>query len=178
MTTVKSSEPGTATGSRRELRPFVWLESSPITEVLPADAAAGLPELEAYLGQQVPLLMRSLVDFTLVDSQDRTSRRAVSASVRNRRRRCAGLWIHAILAGSVEPGMLESLVHTWGPQLAGTGPLPARALRKTKNCLEFLRGAMTGMICSLPEANLVPQAKAIHCLETVLAIHLRAIENC
>ncbi len=179
MTSVTKNQTQIAgrTETRREARPFVWLEPAQIPESLPSSAAAGLPELQAYLGTEVQLLMRNLVDFSLVSSVDRTRSLAPSASVLNRRRRSAGLWINAILAGNIDKSTLHSLIHTWGPQLAGSGPDRELTLRQTGAFVEYLRGAMTGMICSQPEANLVPQAWAIHCLETVLAIHLRVLQT-
>ena len=61
--------------------------------------------------------------------------------------------------------------------MAGTGPNPQHAVRQVRAYIEFLRGNMTALICDLPEENLVPQAKAICAMETVLGIHLGALRS-
>ncbi|MHC5063085.1 MAG: hypothetical protein ACYTG5_03815 [Planctomycetota bacterium] len=163
--------------SRREARPFVWLQPSALPSSLPADAAKGLEALNAYLGDAVPQLVRNLVQYSLVSSQDRTRSQAPSASVLNRRRRSARLWINSVLAGSIDANTINALVMTWGPQLAGTGPNPRRAVRRVQGFVEFLRGNMTALICDEPEENLVPQAQGICALEAVLGVHLGALRR-
>ncbi len=172
-----SSQVGGKSESRPEARPFIWLKPVALPDSLAADAAQGLEALNSYVGDSVPQLMRSLVQHSLVSDQDKTRSQAPSASVLNRRRRSARLWINSVLAGSIDANTINALVMTWGPQLAGTGPNPKRAVARMRGFVEFLRGNMTALICAEAEENLVPQAKAICALEAVLAVHLGALRR-
>jgi hypothetical protein len=142
--------------------------------------AGGLALLGERAGDDVPMLVRSLVAHTMA-LQLRGGMNVVTAtplpiSVLNRRRRSARAWIQAILSGGTDAATLHALTHTWAPQLAGTGP-DLRACEKTAHsCIEFLRGAITALIVREPQDNLLPEAHAIHALETVLAVHLGAIQ--
>jgi hypothetical protein len=95
----------------------------------------------------------------------------------NRRRRAARAWILVILSGELSDASLRSLTHSWLPQLSGTGPELALAVPAGKEFLEFLKGAITGLVMAEPKENLVPEAKALHALETVLGVHLQALRE-
>lgn len=159
--------------------PSALVEASP--RALPESAARGLLDLEWAVGGRLPELVRDLVAFTFSrDAREdmRVSRpRGIFHSVINRRRRAARLWLNAILEGSVHQSTLYALTHSWGPQLAGTGPEVERALPALRDCVLFLRGMMTGMILDRCHENLVPQARALHALEAVLELHLRGLER-
>jgi hypothetical protein len=43
--------------------------------------------------------------------------------------------------------------------------------------VEFVRGAMSALVMGEFAANLVPHAKALTVLETVLSLHLRALRD-
>ena len=58
-----------------------------------------------------------------------------------------------------------------------TGPSIRDASEPARRYVEFLRGLMTAHVMRRVAENLVPEAKALHALETILAIHLRALEE-
>jgi hypothetical protein len=178
QTQTSSSVSGT---TQRERRPFLWISPVNSHQALPADFADGLVELEAWVGADVQILVRSLVNYS-VASQNRRSREAgrsvgTTLSILNRRRRAARAWSQAILAGQMDEPTLRSMSHTWLPQLAGTGPDIALAVPAGREFLEFLKGTMTALVMSQASASLVPQAKALQALETVLGVHLRAMRE-
>jgi hypothetical protein len=157
----------------------VRLEPIPIPARLPRSAQDGLAVLEGFVQRHAHALMRALVGFTFSTPEERRAGapQQQSASVLNRRRRAALEWIQAIIAGRIDSTTLHSLSHTWVPQLAGTGPDLHRCQQRASDFIEYLRGAITGLIMDRPQANLVPEAKALHALETVLAVHLGAVRN-
>ena len=165
----------------RERRPFLWLDAIDVPSNLPGSAVEGLSVLNDMVDGHVQSLVRSLVNFT-VSSQNERHRRegrplGVSLSVLNRRRRAARAWIVAILGGQVDRSALHAVAHSWLPQLAGTGPNIRYASRPARRYFEFLRGLFTAHVMRRAAANLVPEAKALHALETILGIHLRALEE-
>lgn len=175
----KQANPTLASTTPRERRPFLYLSSrSPWMGPVTIDAS-GLALLEQRAGDDVPMLVRSLVAHTMT-LHHRSGTSAVATplpiSVLNRRRRSARAWLQAILAGSTDAATLHALTHTWAPQLAGTGPDLASCERTARSCIEFLRGAITALVMQETQDNLLPEAHAIHALETVLAVHLGAIE--
>ncbi len=133
------------------------------------------------MGNRAPVLVRSLVNYT-IELRNQQNRRAgfnqpIVLSVLNRRRRSARAWIQAILAGKVDRATLHAFTRTWMPQLAGTGPDIFRAAGASRRCVEFLRGAITALIFDRPANNLIPHARALRALETVLGVHLQAFRN-
>lgn len=175
--TQASSSVSGATG--RERRPFLWISPVSRYEQLPDSLEADLIELEARVGEDVQIVVRSLVNYT-VASQNRRSREAgrsagTTLSILNRRRRVARSWVQAIISGLVDEATLRSMTHTWLPQLAGTGSDLALAIPAGREFLEFLKGSITALVMSEPAESLVPQAKALRAMETVLGLHLRAM---
>jgi hypothetical protein len=141
----------------------------------------GLEELEFRIGDDVQIVVRSLVNFTI--SREITRQRAagravgVAHGVLNRRRRSAREWILAILAGKVDEATLHALTHTWIPQLAGTGPDVGAVVSAGMEFVVFVRGAMSALVMGEFAENLVPHAKALTALETVLSLHHRALQD-
>ena len=130
---------------------------------------------------EVGALVRSLVNHTVAAQNERRRREGralgVSVSVLNRRRRAARSWFVAILRGQVDRAPLHDVAHSWVPQLCGTGPDIRNANRPARSYFEFLRGLMTAHVMRRVADNLVPEAKALHALETILGIHLRALQE-
>ncbi len=165
---------------RRERRPFLRLRPE-VPRKLPPSAQDGVVLLAELLMDEVGSLVRSLVDYT-VASQNEERRRAgrrqgVTLSVLNRRRRAARSWIVTILRGQVDRTTLHTVAHSWLPQLCGTGPNIRNANQPARRYVEFLRGLMTAHVMRRVAENLVPEATALHALETILAIHLGALEE-
>lgn len=179
MTTTLQNNPQRNPTLTREPRPFARLEPTAIPAQLPASARDGLGLLEDFVQRHAPTLMRSLVGFTFSNHDERRAgpTPAQAASVLNRRRRAALEWIQAILAGRIDAGTLHSLAHSWIPQLAGTGPELERCVERASELVEYLRGAVTGLVMDRPQPNLIPEAKALHALETILSIHFQAVRD-
>jgi hypothetical protein len=151
------------------------------SESLSTQLVEGFVELEARVGPNIQLVVRSLVNYT-VASQNRRLHEAgrtggTTLSILNRRRRAARAWILVILSGELSDASLRSLTHSWLPQLSGTGPELALAVPAGMEFLEFLKGAITGLVMAEPKENLVPEAKALHALETVLGVHFQALRE-
>lgn len=144
---------------------------------LSASAEDGVAYLQFIAGDEDERASRILVSMSLRRSAPNSVPfvRPPAISVLNRRRRAARMWVNAILDGDVSPGTLRALTSSWLPQLAGTGPEAWRAIGAGRTFIEFLRGLFTGAVMSEPMANLIRHAKALHALETILAIHLGAI---
>lgn len=177
---VKSSSSVRGAG-HREPRPFLRIRPMHRSESLSTQLVEGFVELEARVGPNIQLVVRSLVNYT-VASQNRRLHEAgrtggTTLSILNRRRRAARAWILVILSGELSDASLRSLTHSWLPQLSGTGPELALAVPAGKEFLEFLKGAITGLVMAEPKENLVPEAKALHALETVLGVHLQALRE-
>jgi hypothetical protein len=182
MTASAIRTAGGPTGGRSNttfLRPAA---AAPFSQRSTHDLEPGLALLRERAEPQAQSLARALVEFSLAPSGIHaaklgTRRQPVPMSVRNRRRRSAGLWINAILAGRTDQPTLEALTGVWLPQLAGTGPDRSLAVPHGVRFVEYLRGAMTAALFPEPAENLVPEAYGLQALETVLAIHLGAIRG-
>ena len=178
---TKAKEETPSRAPLRERQPFLWLGAMDVPRRLPPSARDGLELLVELLIDEVGSLVRSLVNHTVAaqNEQRRREGRAegVTLSVLNRRRRAARSWIVTILRGQVDRATLHAVAHSWLPQLCGTGPTIRNAKRPTRRYVEFLRGLMTAHIMHRVAENLVPEATALHALETILAIHLGALEE-
>ncbi|MBL8729141.1 MAG: hypothetical protein JNM25_11960 [Planctomycetes bacterium] len=163
----------------REPRPFLFLEPAPLPLRKNAIDAVGAAHLHAAAEGWVPMLVRSLIDFTI----ERHNRLAllrgipqpIQLSVLNRRRRAARSWLLAVIAGKVDAATRHAVATQWLPLLAGTGPELRLVAPPARVLIEFVRGAITACIFDLPAANLLPEAKALHALETTLSVHLAAV---
>lgn len=166
---------------QRDQRPFLRLEAIDIPRQLAPSAQAGLPLLAESMMDEVGSLVRSLVNYTVAAQNEERRvlgrRQGVTLSVLNRRRRAARSWILAILRGQVDRATLHAVAHSWLPQLCGTGPSICEAEPPAHRYVEFLRGLMTAHVMRRVADNLVPEAKALHALETILAIHLGALQE-
>ncbi len=160
----------------KERRPFLKLSPLRVPRDVPQEMTPGLEELEFRIGDDVQIVVRSLVNFTTSRqiTRQRAAGRAVGVAhgVLNRRRRSAREWI---LAGKVDEATLQALTHTWIPQLAGTGPDVGAVVSASMEFVEFVRGAMSALVMGEFAETLVPHAKALTVLETVLSLHLRAL---
>ncbi len=180
---TKSAAPVVPAGSAlvREPRPFQFLTPARLPLRRDAVDPAGVAELDAAMGACLAMLTRSLVDFTIAQQNRRARERgnpqAPQLSVLNRRRRAARAWLVAIAAGRVDAGTLHALGAQWIPTLTGTGPDLRRAARPGRALIEFVRGAITACIFDEARECLLPEAKALHALEGVLAAHLAAIQQ-
>jgi hypothetical protein len=164
-----------------EPRPFLFLDPVRTTARRPVLDEVGRENLESCTIDAVPAIVRSLVDFTIAQQNRRALEHGnvqpIQLSVLNRRRRSARAWILAVLAGAVDAGTLHALTTQWIPTLTGTGPDLRRAAQPGRACLEFLRGAIAAQIFDRPAENLLPHARALHVLETVLGLHLAAVQD-
>ena len=165
----------------REPRPFLFLQPARTTTLPVAIDPIGIERLDEAADEAVPTLVRSLVNFSITLSNrslfERGKQQPIQLSVLNRRRRVARAWLNAVLAGKTDAPTQHSLVTQWMPTLCGTGPNLAQAAEQGPKFVEFLRGALTGVIFSEPAANLLGHARALHVVETVLAVHLAAVKN-
>lgn len=159
----------------RERRPFAQLQpQAPQARGLIGEAARGLPRLRLRCEPMVPVLVRGLV--TLSESLAPATADGTSPiNSLNRRRRAATEWLRAVLDGAIDPSTLHNVRLVWMPALTGAGDVSTLTAHG-RTCIEYLRGAMTGLVMCRPEDNLVPDARSLHTLETILALHLGAIE--
>lgn len=179
MTKSTVPEANVAIAAVREVRPFLFLEPAPLPlrkNLIDAVAAA---HLHAAVEGSLPMLVRALIDLTIERhnrrAQLRGLRQPIPVSVLNRRRRAARSWLLAVIAGKVDAATRHAVATQWLPLLCGTGPDPRLAARPTRVLIEFVRGAITACIFDQPAANLLPEAKALHALETTLSVHLAAV---
>ena len=179
---AKTADSGSSEDTRiqKEPRPFLYLEPKEVPRD-PAILAEGVAELATLILDQIPALVRALINHTIAMQNRRTlltgRRQAIPISVLNRRRRSARAWILAVIHGQMDRATLHAVSHVWIPQLAGTGPELRHAARAGRSCMEFLRGAITAHIFEHPEENLVPAAKALQALEIVMGTHLQALSE-
>ncbi len=160
---------------RRELTPFTWLSGhDDPTTPLTAEALRGITRLRRLAEGHVPVLVRGLVHLTS-RPRNNSERLGAVVSVLNRRRRAATEWLRAILDGGIDPSTLHNVRLVWMPALTGATN-HADLLADARTCIEYVRGAMTGLVMCRPEDNLVPDARSLHTLETVLSLHLGALE--
>lgn len=164
---------------RREVRPFLLLEPAQLLQTTVAHDPIGLAHLDAAVGDQIPQLVASLVDFTIAVQNGRALERGnpqpIPLSVLNRRRRAARTWLVAIAAGKADAATAHTFATQWLPLLTGTGHDLAAAVAPGRNLVEFVRGSCTACLFAAPAENLLPHAKALHVLETTLAAHLGAL---
>ncbi len=169
---------GTA-APQREVRPFLYLEPARRPLKDERTDAAGVAWLEQAAAPSIPLLVRSLVDFTIARQNRRALERGpvqpIQLSVLNRRRRAARSWINAVVAGRTDAATRHAAATQWLPLLAATGPDRRLAARYGRAIVEFVRGAITACVFDEPSECLLPQARALHVLETTLAAHLAAL---
>ncbi len=179
MTKSAVSDAYDAPAAVREPRPFLFLEPARLPLRDDPSVAANCHYLEAAAGHSVPALVRSLVDFTIALQNKRAlevgNPQPISVSVLNRRRRAARSWLLAVLAGRTDAPTRHAVATQWLPTLTGTGPDFGKAVRPARTLIEFVRGAVTACIFDEPAADLLPHAKALHVLESVLSIHLAAV---
>lgn len=178
--TAELQVPGPAPAAVREPRPFLFLSPVAAAPKLPQLDPVGLRLLAEQVEPHVPFLVRSLVDHTIALQNRRSFERgqpqALQMSVLNRRRRSARAWLLAIGGGQIDAATTHALVSQWVPTLAGSGGEPAASVAVGRSCLEFVRGAITALLFDAPAANLLPAARALHVLETVLGVHLAAMQ--
>ncbi|MBK8097015.1 MAG: hypothetical protein IPK26_07910 [Planctomycetes bacterium] len=165
-----------APATPREVRPFLYLD--PIrsaTNPVELDPA-GLRVLTAALEPAVPMLVRAVVDQSVAGQHgpEISRRQPPQVSVLNRRRRAARAWLMAIAGGAVDAGTLHAVGTQWLPTLAGAGPELDHGLPMARALVEFVRGAATALVFDAPAENLLPQARALHVLESILSVHLSA----
>jgi hypothetical protein len=163
----------------REPRPFLFLEPAPLPlrkHLIDAPSAA---HLHAAAEGDIPALVRALVDFTIERhnrrAQDRGNPQPIQVSVLNRRRRAARSWLLAVLGAKIDAATRHAVATQWLPTLTGTGPELRFAAKPARVLIEFVRGAVTACIFDQPASNLLPQAKALHALESTLSAHLAAV---
>lgn len=163
----------------REPRPFLFLDPAPLPlrkNLIDAPSAA---HLYAAAEGDIPALVRALIDFTIDRqnrrAQDRGNPQPIQVSVLNRRRRAARSWLLAVVGAKVDAATRHAVATQWLPTLCGTGPDLRLAARPTRALVEFVRGAITACIFDQAQPNLLPQAKALHALETTLSVHLAAV---
>jgi len=165
----------------REPRPFLYLEPARLPLRSVEIDSGSLARLDDAVSASIPALVRSLVDYTIArqnkSALERGTSQPIQLSVLNRRRRAARSWIVAILAGRVDSGTLHAVSNQWIPTLAGTGHDLRKSARPGRAFVEFVRGAITACIFDEFEENLVPSAKAVFAIETVLAAHLAAVQQ-
>ncbi|GAB4149153.1 MAG: hypothetical protein Fur0037_17500 [Planctomycetota bacterium] len=162
-----------------EPRPFLYLDPAPAGAHPPSIDPRGLDALGVAAASDVPALVRGLVNFTIA-RQNGTAlesgrRTPIAMSVLNRRRRSARAWIMAVLSGMADRAALHALVRTWMPHLTASGGDAKAMLDPARECVEYLRGAITASIFDEPAENLLPHARALCALETVLSHHLLAL---
>lgn len=178
MTKPAVSEANAAPAAVREVRPFLFLAPAALPLRQNPIDPAGAVRLAAAADASLPALVRSLVDHTVARQNRRAQARGraepIQVSVLNRRRRAARSWLLAVVGAKVDAATCHAVATQWLPLLAGTGPELRIAREGARALVEFVRGAVTACIFDRPADNLLPQAKALHALETTLAVHLAA----
>ena len=181
MTKSVVSEENIVPVSTREPRPFLFLEPRRAAATQVDFSAKEVELLDSLASPSVPVLVRSLVSFTIALQNRRALEhrnvQPIQVSVLNRRRRAARSWLVAILAGKVDAATCHAVATQWLPTLCGTGPDIARCIPQATSIIEFVRGGMTATLFDTPADNLVPNAKALHVLESVLSAHYAAVRD-
>lgn len=182
MTKSVVSPESIAPTQKREPRPFLFLEpmrAAPTSEVNFGKDA--IEWLDAAASPSIPAFVRSLVNFTIALQNRRALEHGnvqpIQVSVLNRRRRSARAWFNAIVAGKVDSATCHAVATQWLPTLCGTGPDIDRCIKPAQRITEFVRGAITATLFAEAADNLVPNAKALNVLESVLATHLAAVQQ-
>jgi hypothetical protein len=164
---------------RREPRPFLHLAPAALPTSGVTYDARGAARLDDAVSPQIPQLVRSLVDWTIALQNRRALERGrvqpIQVSVLNRRRRAARSWLLAIAAGRTDAATSHAVASQWLPLLAATGPDHKPTPAMARALVEFVRGALTACVFDDVRANLLDDAKALHVLETTLAVHLAAV---
>lgn len=181
MTKSVVSQENRAPAPAREPRPFLFIEPLRTPSQQVDFTADEVRLLEDIASASVPVLVRAVVNFTIALQNRRSLEHGnvqpIQVSVLNRRRRAARSWVVAILAGKVDAGTLHAVASQWLPTLCGTGPDVARCVPQAGNLVEFVRGGITATLFAEAADNLVPNAKALHVLESVLAAHYAAVRD-
>ncbi|MEZ5963873.1 MAG: hypothetical protein R3F56_08520 [Planctomycetota bacterium] len=139
---------------------------------LPAEAVRGLPRLRLRVEPVVPSLVRGLV--AMAAHPGSLSDDTIDlVTALNKRRRAATEWLRAILDGAVDAATLRNVAEVWLPALIGGSREAVRARAAT--CIEYVRGSMTGLVMARPEDNLVPEARTLFAIDSILAQHLGAV---
>lgn len=169
-----SNRDGAAT---REPRPFLYLKAASLpTSDEPIDTV-GAERLEEGLQAQASQVVRSIVDYTIAKQNRITNAQPIQMSVLNRRRRAARAWWNAISTAKTDAATRHAVASQWLPLLCGTGPDLKVALGPARELIEYVRGAATACIFDGPDESLLPHARALHVLETTLAVHLAAVHQ-
>lgn len=160
---------------------FSFLKPRLVTTTPPEIDMGGKALLAARVQECIPALARALVDYSIAAHNEHGraigNRQPIQISVLNRRRRAARAWIQSVVSAQVDMPTLHAVATQWLPMLAGHGR-DIDVVRKTiRTAVEFVRGTITGAMFDEPEDNLLGHARALHVLETVLAVHLAAAEE-
>lgn len=181
MTNSVTDQENVAPATKREPRPFLFIDPMPSVTNDIEFKVDELQELETLASASVQVFVRSLVNFTIALQNRRALEHGnvqpIQLSVLNRRRRAAREWIVAIVAGKVDAGTCYTAATQWLPTLCGTGPDVSHCVDRARNLVEFVRGSITASIFAEPAENLVPQAKALYVLENVLAMHFGTVSE-
>lgn len=157
--------------SPRERRPFAKLQPKAVG-TLSSEAVRGLPRLRLRVEPAVPVLVRGLVALATNPASLIDDGKGLVSSM-NKRRRAATEWVRSILDGSVDAATLRNVAEIWLPGLIGGSADAVR--RRAYVCVEYVRGAMTGLVMARPEDNLVPEARTLFAIDSILALHLGAV---
>lgn len=180
---TKSTVPAadTAAIAVREVQPFAFLEPARLPLRNAPRDEGGQRWLAEHVLPELPMLVRMLVDYTIERQNKRALERGnpqpIAMSVLNRRRRIARTWLLAILDGKVDAATWHAVATQWLPVLCGTGPDLAAVARPGRVLIEFVRGALTASVFDEAQPNLLPHARALHVLESTLAVHLSALQQ-
>lgn len=169
-----------ATPAARQPRPFLFLEPQ-VTTSAPTFSAEDVRQLDECVADNASAIVRSLVNYTIALQNRRALEhgdvKPIQLSVLNRRRRAARAWIVAIVQGKIDSATRHAVSSQWLPTLCATGPDRENCAAPASQLVEFMRGAVTACIFDGPAENLVPHARALHVLESVLAVHLTAVRE-
>jgi hypothetical protein len=179
--TVETKKAPAAPALRREPRAFSFLKARRITTSPPEIDIGGKAILAARVHECIPALARALVDQSIAAhnerGRERGLRQPIQLSVLNRRRRAARAWVQSVVSAAVDAPTLHAVATQWLPMLTGHGQDREVVVRTVRASIEFLRGAITGVLFDEPADNLLGHARALHVLETVLSAHLAAAEE-
>lgn len=142
------------------------------SDPLPQEAVRGLPRLRLRVEAVVPALVRGLVALAVHPASLAGDTGKLVSSL-NRRRRAATEWVRSILDGAIDPATLRNVGEVWLPALIGGRSDVVRS--RARACVEYLRGAMHGVVMTRPEDNLVPEARTLFAIDSILARHLGAV---
>jgi hypothetical protein len=141
---------------------------------LPEDVLATVPALRDRCEDDVARIARCLVHWSIVRTRKDsvlTRRSYPPTSVVNRRLRAAIAWLRGILDGRSDAQALRDVARVWVPTLLGGSRADEAAVRA---CVDYVRGALTAAIFARAADNLLPDARLLYALETILAAHAQA----